>query len=145
MSQAAIRATLRDLTWTQATSTPTASDLSLAAILKHVTHVERRWIVAGVAGRPEWIWPVTDWHAELRIGPADTVESLLDGYAKVTAETGAVIDSVADLGRPCALEGCAHWSVRWVLLHLIEETARHAGHADIIRESIDGATALDHR
>jgi uncharacterized damage-inducible protein DinB len=72
----AIRATLRDLTMEQAVATPTASDLSLAAILKHVTRVERRWIVAGVAGRPEGLWPVTDWDADWRIAPGDTVESL---------------------------------------------------------------------
>ncbi|TMR90926.1 DinB family protein [Nonomuraea basaltis] len=141
----AIRAALRDLTLEQAVSAPSASDLSLAAILKHVTHVERRWIVAGVAGRPEGLWPVTDWDAELRIEREDTIESLLGDYANVADETTKVIDSVTDLGQACALEDCAHWSVRWVLLHLIEETARHAGHTDIIRESLDGATALDRR
>jgi uncharacterized damage-inducible protein DinB len=139
----AIRAALRDLTLEQAVSTPSASDLSLAAILKHVTHAERRWIVAGVAGHSQGLWPVDDWNAELRIEPEDTIEGLLSDYANVADETAKVIGSVTDLGQPCALEDCSHWSIRWVLLHLIEETARHAGHADIIRESLDGATELD--
>ncbi len=64
-------------------------------------------------------------------------------------ETDAIIAEIADLGQsvPVPQElmswlGVPAWSVRWVLLRLIEETARHAGHADIIRESLDGATAL---
>jgi hypothetical protein len=141
----AVRATLRGLTLQQALSTPAASDLSLAGIVKHLTAVERRWVVAGVAGRTEGLWPVADWSADWRLAPGDTVDSLLADYVKTADEIASVIASVSDLGRPCALEDCAHWSVRWVLLHLIEETARHAGHADIIRESLDGATDLDHR
>ena len=75
--------------------------------------------------------------------------SVLDLYAEVAAETEEVIGGIDDLGQPVPVPRDAPWyprdveawSVRWVLLHLIEETARHAGHADIVRESIDGATA----
>jgi hypothetical protein len=74
---------------------------------------------------------------------------LVADYAEATAATDAVIDAVDDVDRAVRLpEGTrwappgTEWTVRWVLLHLIHETARHAGHADIIRESIDGATAL---
>ena len=68
----------------------------------------------------------------------------------MAAETEAVIAAIPDLGQPVPVPkdvpwnppDVDAWSVRWVLLHLIEETARHAGHADIVRESLDGATAF---
>lgn len=66
-----------------------------------------------------------------------------------TQGTREVVGAISDLGRPVPVpkgvpwfpDDLDEWSVRWVLLHLIEETARHAGHADIIRESVDGATS----
>jgi hypothetical protein len=138
-----VRAALRGLTEEQARSTPTASSMSLAGLVRHLVRTERRWVVAGIADRPAGLYPVTDWAAEWRLGPDDTVEHLLAEYAAVAAETEAVLAGVPDVGVPCGLPDCQGWPVRWVLLHLIEETARHAGHADVIRESIDGATA-DH-
>jgi Protein of unknown function (DUF664) len=75
---------------------------------------------------------------------------ILDLYDQAAKETDSVTAEIPDLGQAVPVpQGVAWlpsditaWSVRWVLLHLIEETARHAGHADIIRESLDGATAL---
>jgi Protein of unknown function (DUF664) len=71
-------------------------------------------------------------------------------YDEVAKETEAVVAGIADLGQPVPVPkgvpwfpDIEAWSVRWVLLHLIEETARHAGHADIVRESIDGATMYE--
>ena len=69
------------------------------------------------------------------------LSSVLAGYAAAAEETHRIVAEVADMGQPCVDPEYAHLSVRWVLLHLIEETARHAGHADIIRETIDGASA----
>ena len=74
--------------------------------------------------------------------------SLLADYATVARDTEGVIRATPDLNQPVPVPkgvpwfpaDVEAWTVRWVLLHLIEETARHAGHADIIRESIDGAT-----
>jgi len=136
-----LRAALRGLTEDQARRTPTASTMSLAALLKHVTATERRWVVASIAGRPEGLWPVEDWDAEWRLQPEDTIEHLLAASAAVTAETAAVVTQVPDLSAICPLDDSEDCSVRWVLLHVLEELARHAGHADLIRESIDGATA----
>jgi len=73
-----------------------------------------------------------------------------DAYASAAAATDEVVAGIADLGRavpvpqgvPWFPADVESWSVRWVLLHLIEETARHAGHADMVREAIDGATAF---
>jgi hypothetical protein len=127
------------LTDDQAWSTPTASELSIAGLLEHVTSTERTW-AAMVAGVPHG--------GDTDPKPA-TLDALVADYATASAATDAVIDGVDDLDRIVRVpEGTRwappdiEWSVRWVLLHLIHETARHAGHADIIRESIDRATAL---
>jgi Protein of unknown function (DUF664) len=133
------------LTDEQARLTPTASELSIGSLLKHLTTTEQMW-AAAVEGRtvPE------PGDRRFAMGPDETLAGVVAGYELATAATDAVIGSVADLGRPVPVPDGARWaprdidgwSVRWVLLHLIHETARHAGHADIIRESIDGATAL---
>ena len=88
--------------------------------------------------------------ANFRLQPGETMASVLDRYAEVAAQTEAVVAGIADLGQPVPVpqgvpwfpDDVEAWSVRWVLLHLIEETARHNGHADIVRESVDGATAF---
>ena len=136
-----LRASVAGLTDAQARSTPTASSMSLAGLLGHVVATERRWIVAGIAQRPEGIWPVEDWDAEWHPGAADTVAHLLADLAAVAEETASVVGQAPDLDAIVPLEGADGCSVRWVLLHVLEELARHAGHADLLRESIDGATA----
>lgn len=78
----------------------------------------------------------------------ETLAEVLDQYEAAARETDTVIAGIADLGQavpvpqglPWFPADVKNWSVRWVLLHLIEETSRHGGHADIIRETIDGAT-----
>lgn len=136
-----LRAAVAGLDDEAARGRPTASSMSLAGLLEHVVAVERRWVVAAVAGRPAGLWPVEDWDAEWQLTAEDTLERLLADLAAVAEETRGVVAAVPDLGDPCRLPSCAQWSVRWVLLHLLEEHARHAGHADVLRESIDGATA----
>lgn len=68
----------------------------------------------------------------------DTIESVVADYRLQIAGSKDILGSL-DLETPCAVPDQAHNELRWVALHMIEETARHAGHADIIRESIDGA------
>jgi uncharacterized damage-inducible protein DinB len=126
------------LTDAQAWSTPTASELSVAGLLEHMASTERTW-AAMVLGVPRGADPAA---------PA-TLAALVADYEQACAATDAAVDTVDDLDRVVRVpEGTRwappdiEWSVRWVLLHLVHETARHAGHADIIRESIDGATAL---
>lgn len=136
------------LTDEQARATPTASTLSVGGLIKHVTSAERAW-VDRILQRPHGR-SVDDYLADFRLGPDETLASVLDRYAAVAAETEAVVAGIPDLGQPVPVprdvpwfpSDVEAWSVRWVLLHLIQETARHAGHADIIRESVDGATAL---
>jgi uncharacterized damage-inducible protein DinB len=136
-----LRNALRGLDDAQLSKVPSASALSLGGLLKHVTRTERRWVQAGLGGRPlPGLWPIVDFEADFVL-TGETGAFLLDDYASAARETEEVVAEVADLGDPCALPDAAHWSARWVLLHMIEETARHGGHADIIRESLDGRTA----
>jgi len=139
--RASLRAHLSGLPDDRARATPTASAMSLAALVKHVVADERRWVVAAVAGRPEGLWPVPDPRAEWTLEPEDTVERLIAELDAVGALTEEVVRGVEDLGAPCPMPGAGHWTVRWVLLHLLEENARHCGHADLLREQLDGATA----
>ncbi|WP_433409413.1 DinB family protein [Saccharomonospora azurea] len=132
------------LTDQQIRETPTVSSLSVGAILKHVCRTERVWIdlVCGLG--------LTDPGDDLRLAPGETLADLVGEYERVATRTEEVVAEIDDLSRPVPVPrdvpwfpaDVDAWSVRWVLLHLIEETARHAGHADILRESIDGATAL---
>jgi uncharacterized damage-inducible protein DinB len=136
------------LTDDQARLTPTKGSLSIGGILKHCCEGEAGWIGL-VAGRERA--SAEDGQARyedhFRFGPDDTLDALLFRYEQVAKETEAVIGGLA-LDHPVPVpqdepwfpKDVESWSVRWVLLHLIEEIARHAGHADIIRETIDGAT-----
>jgi Protein of unknown function (DUF664) len=136
----ALRAAALGLTDEQARLTPTASALSLGGLIKHSARTERRWVVAGIAGQPlPGLWPPEDWPADFRLEADETVAGMLDYYAETAGLTEQIVATAADLDMPTANDDRV--SVRWVLLHLIKETARHAGHADIIRESIDGQRA----
>jgi uncharacterized damage-inducible protein DinB len=128
------------LTDEQARAAPSASGLSLGGLIKHSARTERRWVIAGIAGQPlPGLWPVEDWADDFRLDWDETLADLLSYYADTAKQTERVLAEVADLGQPPALD--AEQSVRWVLLHLIKETSRHAGHADIIRETLDGQLA----
>jgi len=136
------------LTNEQARATPSASSLSVGGLVKHVAATERSWIER-VRDVPQ-SYGVEDYPVQFRLGADETLQDVLDFADDVAAETEAAIAEVEDLGRPVPVprdapwfpQDVEAWSVRWVLLHLIQETARHAGHADIVRESIDGATAF---
>lgn len=142
-----LRLTAYGLTDAQARHTPTGSELSISALIKHGTEAERFWIER-VAGRPA-AWSYEGYMAVFRVQPEETITVLLDRHAEVTAATGPIIAGVDDLGQQVPFPREIEWfpqedfrSVRWVLLHLIQEIARHAGHADIIRQSLDGARAF---
>ena len=85
-----------------------------------------------------------------RFAPGDSLEEALADYAAAAQETEKLVADIDDLGEPVPVPRgvpwfsteVEAWSLRWVLLHLIEETARHAGHADIVRESLDGASSI---
>ncbi len=145
-----IRNAAYGLTDEQARLTPTAGALSIGGLIKHVADMEQGWIDLVVqrdrgASQAE---QQAAYEENFRLGPDETLAGALATYAAVATETEAVIAGIADLGQrvpipkgvPWFPDDVDAWSVRWVLLHLVEETARHAGHADIVRESVDGAT-----
>jgi uncharacterized damage-inducible protein DinB len=137
------------LTDDQARATPSASALSVGGLIKHVVHVERAWMDT-VLERPRADdGGQADYQRGFQLGPDESLESVLDDYARAAAETDRILGSL-DLDRPVPVprgvpwfpDDIDAWSVRWVVLHLITETARHAGHADIVRETVDGASAF---
>jgi uncharacterized damage-inducible protein DinB len=144
-----IRRALLGLTDEQASSRPSASELSLAGLLKHVAEVEQSWIARAEGEPPAVQRDESNWHECFQLTEGETVEGQLAYYEKVAADTEAFVRAVPSLDDTFPLPN-EPWfppdetvSMRWLVLHLIRETARHAGHADIIRESLDGATAFE--
>jgi hypothetical protein len=120
----------------------TASSLSLLGIIKHCALWERRWFQVIFAGRTipgDWPEVRSKIRADFEVGADDSVLEWLGFYADQVEESRRIVAS-AELDARCALSGMTDRNLRWVLMHHIEEVARHAGHADIIRESIDGST-----
>jgi Protein of unknown function (DUF664) len=110
------------------------SGTTLLWLLKHMARAESLWILHRFAGQKLALPPES-------VDPGDTVESAIVTYKEVWREVDAVIETTPSLDQPCRNVGDeAPVNLRWVLMHLLEETARHAGHADILRELIDGAT-----
>lgn len=108
------------------------SGTNCLGLVKHLAHVERFMFLGEDA----------DWPATFHADEQQTVDSVIADYEDATARANAVIDACDDLTAPCARPARrgAVPSMRWALTHMIEETARHAGHLDILREQIDGAT-----
>jgi uncharacterized damage-inducible protein DinB len=146
-----LRNTTRDLTDEQAAQRTTVSELSLGGLIKHVTLTERQWIRFIRVGPSAMAWDQSsagDWLSAFRMGPGDTLADLLEEYAKAAEETAELVAGLPDLDAAQPLPEApwfppgTRWSARRVLLHVIAETAQHAGHADIIRESLDGAKSM---
>jgi uncharacterized damage-inducible protein DinB len=150
-----LRFTTRDLTDEQARQCPTASELCLGGLIKHVTSVERGWvsfISDGTSAMSDFTAMTEQDFArradEFRLLPDETLAGVLDGYADVARRTDDLVASLPDLNASHALPKAPwfppgeRWSARRVLMHIMAETAQHAGHADIIRESLDGAKSM---
>jgi hypothetical protein len=150
-----LRFTARDLTDEQARQRTTVSELSVGGLIKHVTAVERGWANYMVAGTwalaPAAAMTEEDYArraAQFRLLPSETLAGVLAGYAEVARRTDALVTALPDLNAGHPLPKApwfapgARWSARRVFLHIIAETAQHAGHADIIRESLDGAKSM---
>ncbi|RAV17059.1 hypothetical protein DQP55_03395 [Mycolicibacterium sp. GF69] len=155
--QYAFHAVAFGLTDEQARSAPSVSALSIGGLIKHVTNCQRGWMER-VAAAPEMTendkHPMeaqqNDYRDEFVMREDETLAEILARFDEQNAETLRLIDTV-DLGVavpipqhvPWFPKDVAAWSARWVIFHLIEELARHAGQADIIRETIDGATLYE--
>jgi len=113
------------------------SGTSLAGLIKHLTAAERYWFRHVFAGEPGMTWDRRSWE----VGEGVTVDQLIDDYRESWKESDRLVEGARSFDVPCAEEHRNHrMSLRWVVVHMIEETGRHAGHADITRELIDGST-----
>jgi len=148
--RAFLRFTVRDLTDEQAQKRPTVSQLDLAGLIKHVAATEAGWarFAEGGAEAMHRNWgpdvQTRHWH----LAPGETLAGVLADYEEVARHTDDLVAGLPDLDADHALpeapwfEQGARWSARRVFLHIIAETAQHAGHADILRESIDGQKTM---
>jgi uncharacterized damage-inducible protein DinB len=123
------------------------STLTLGGLLNHLALVEDSWFRVRFAGLPDdALWAAIDWDAdpdfEFRTAAELEPEELRRRYEEACARSREVVAATGSLDQLSVQPrgNGKHFDLRWVLLHLIEETARHAGHADLIREAIDGST-----
>ncbi len=128
----AILRKVEDLDEQQARWRPEGALIPLLGIVDHLTHVEWRWIEGAMRGQP-----VSRSEAEFAPGPELTVPEAVRRYRERALATAEAVRSMP-VTRPTA-DGTGR-DLRWVLLHLLQETARHAGHADATRELLDGTT-----
>lgn len=156
------RHTVQGLSDEQAASTPTVSQLCLGGLVKHVTAVEKTWadfIVEGPAVQPDVDWESIDWsnppvevqaYADgFRMLEGETLAGLLAAYDEAAEATDALLGNLGlDLNSTQPLpaqpwfEPGGSWSARRVFVHIVAETAQHAGHADFLRETIDGQKSM---
>jgi uncharacterized damage-inducible protein DinB len=156
-NQNAFLAIAYGLTDEQARSTPSVSALSIGGLLKHVAGVQRSWmarVTAAPGSPPRDDRPFEEQAAEYQdqyvMRDDETLEQLLDTLRAQNEDTLRIF-AQADLDTqvpvphdvPWFPQDLDFWNVRWVAMHLVEELTRHAGHGDIIRESIDGATMYE--
>ncbi|MFI5836293.1 DinB family protein [Micromonospora sp. NPDC051300] len=142
-----LRQTVTGLDDEQAARRSTASELCLGGIVKHVAITERSWARFAAGGAEAMRSEPVDWAGQFRMVEGDTLAGLLAEFDRVAAETDALVATLdLDTAHPLPDEPWfapgASWTVRRVLLHLIAEISQHAGHADVIRESIDGAKTM---
>jgi len=150
-----LRYTAAGLSDEQANTRSTVSALTVGGLIKHVTEVERTWAAFAQTGAgedtPEEIefTPelIAEWESKFRLAEGDTLAGVLAEYEKVAAVTDELVrtldlDTAYELAAAPWQPPGVFWTVRRVFLHVAAETAQHAGHADIIRESIDGQKSM---
>ena len=147
-----LRFTTKGLSDEQAARRTTVSELCLGGLIKHVALTERQWTRFIVEGPSVMAFDPADaagtWADAFRMVDGETLAGLLEEYGQIAAETEELVRTMPDLDAEQPLpdapwfERGASWSARRVLLHIIAETAQHAGHADILREAIDGAKSM---
>lgn len=143
--------TANGLTDEQARQRTTVSELTVGGLIKHVAAMERQWADFIVRGSDAMSFEENSWaeHADTFVLRQDeTLARTLAAYAEVARRTDELVATLPDLDRSHPLPEApwfppgARWSARRVLVHILAETAQHAGHADIIRESVDGQKTM---
>ncbi|HTU76239.1 MAG TPA: DinB family protein [Trebonia sp.] len=150
-----LRFTTRDITEEQARQRTTVSELTLGGLVKHVTAAERGWqsfIVHGPSAMPDFSnlteQDYANWADGFRLQDGETLAGALAEYEEVASRTDELIATVEDLDASHELPPAPwnppgeRWSARRTLLHIATETAQHSGHADIIREALDGQKTM---
>jgi uncharacterized damage-inducible protein DinB len=118
------------------------SGVCLLGLVKHLTAVEHGWFAVDFArsGEEYLFESPDDPDAEFKIEPTDATDSVVAGYLRACERSREIVARAESLDERTPLSGGRELDLRWILIHMIEETARHNGHADIIRELIDGTT-----
>ena len=131
--RASIAAKVEDAPEPAVRTSQVASGTTLLGLVNHLTHVERA-VFLGT--------PPRDWQATFTVDDADDAHTVVTRYRHAIEEANLLLDDAPDLSAPLPRTAASRAapSVRWALAHMIEETGRHAGHADIFRELIDGTT-----
>ncbi|MGW1512715.1 DinB family protein [Streptomyces sp. NPDC002394] len=149
VQRAALRRSLLGLTEEQAASRPSASELSLSGLVKHVAEMELNWLRLAQEQPNERQRTEETWDEAFRLVDGESIPDVLAFWEDVAKQTEVFVRSVPSLDDTFPLPP-APWfpkdgrvSVRWMLLHLVQEMGRHAGHADIIRESLDGKGSFE--
>ena len=146
-----LRNTTRGLTDEQAGLRTTKSELCLGGLIKHVARVERQWVTFILEGPSAMTFSEADYAEyanQFKLLPGETLAGVLAEYEEVAERTARVLAELpaldADHPLPEApwFEPGARWSARRVFLHIVAETAQHSGHADILREAIDGQKTM---
>jgi uncharacterized damage-inducible protein DinB len=128
-----------------ATRSVPPSTMSLLGLIRHMARVEHNWFVRSLRGRPEvprryWSADDDDLDFNGAVGDAATVEDAFTSWRAQIADADAWLDELTDLDAMARTARGEPASVRDILIHMVEEYARHCGHADLLRECIDGRT-----
>ena len=143
--------TVRGITDEQAAERTTVSALYLGGLIKHLTRMEERWsgfIRSGPAAMAMTPDAYEAHAASFRMEPGETLASIVARYEEACARTDELVSALPSLDASQPLPDApwfppgTSWSARRVLVHILAETAQHAGHADIIREALDGAKTM---
>ncbi len=146
--RAFLRVTVRGLTDEQARQRTTVSELTLGGLVKHVAATEAQWVQFAQRGADAFAQDEDRWADGFTLTADETLEQVLADYDRVAAVTDRLVAEHPDLDTAHPLPEApwfppgASWSVRRVLLHVIAETSQHAGHADVLRESLDGQKTM---
>jgi uncharacterized damage-inducible protein DinB len=116
------------------------SATTLLGMVKHLAYVERGWFQGTFLGEPiERLRTADDPDAEFRIELGESIDRIVGLYRREVERSREIVRA-ASLDDHALRADRRNYSLRWILVHMIEETARHVGHADILREQLDGAT-----